>query len=77
MDDGKIACHFSTQRYDITAFFDSNTVPRVAYKKDSGFDNAGVGVFLHANALGTTWEGPYKDASDNSYRWQGTKDGAM
>jgi hypothetical protein len=77
MGDGSIICIFSAKGYDIIVFFDSNTVSRIVYKKASGFDTAGVEIFLSANGTGAVWTGPEKDDSDGSYRWLGIQDGAV
>jgi hypothetical protein len=74
--DGSIACHFSVRGYEITAFFDSNTVSRITYTRASGFDTASVDKFLTSNCPGTVWVGPEKDNSDGSYRWTGSENGA-
>ena len=76
MDDSSIACHFSVRGYDITAFFDTNTVSRIVCISNSGFDTAGVEDFLTSNCPGAVWSNPARDYSDGSYRWHGNIDGA-
>jgi hypothetical protein len=75
-DSGNIMCVFSAKGYEILAFFHSATVSRIAYKRSTVFDTGGVEDFLKANGAGAVWTGPAKDDSDNSIRWNGTKDGA-
>src|ERR1700719_675247 len=68
MDDGEVMCHFSAKGYEINAYFISDTVSRIGYTADTAFDTAHVRVFLQTNGPDTTWEGPYRDPSDGSYR---------
>jgi hypothetical protein len=77
MDDGHIACHFAAQGYQINAYFLTNTVSRIAYRRDFAFDTPAVEDFLAANGTGATWKGPYHDTSNGSSRWYGMKDGEV
>jgi hypothetical protein len=74
--EGKITCQFSAQGYNITAFFITNTVSRILYIRDLGFDTERVEKFLASNAPDAIWTDPVKDNSDGSYRWTGNKNGA-
>jgi hypothetical protein len=65
------------QGYTVWAYFITNTVTRIAYLRESSFDNAGVAGFFTSNWPGAVWKGPYKDDSDGTYRWDGSKDGAF
>ena len=57
-DDGQIRCHFSARGYDIDAYFITNTVSRITYTLDSGFDTARVHEFLDANGPGVSGSPP-------------------
>jgi hypothetical protein len=77
MTDGlTVACSFSASGYDITAFFHTSVVSRIAYRMGSSFDTVRVEEFLRANGPGAAWQGPERDDSDGTYRWRGTVDGA-